>query len=182
MNSTNKAQTNPKKAEKTRKVGKKCKEEQNGQRRSIHKKDRRSYAKFNLSFGQPRSDTCPICDKFHIDIDATTDKTERNFLISQRNIHQQKADFAHRMLNIYCHKAEYDSSLEVYTFDFQQNLPAPSLSAGDMFYSRMLLTYNFGMHGCKTGDELMHLWGEVEAGRGFFRGCLMLAPNIAEET
>ena len=112
---------------------------------------------FNLSFGQPRSDMCPICDKFHIDIEAMTDETRKNTLINQRNIHQQKADSAYYMLNLYCQKAQADSSLEVYTFDFQQNLPAPSISAGDMFYSRMLWTYNFGIHDCKTGDGLMHL-------------------------
>ncbi|KAK3701305.1 hypothetical protein RRG08_066797 [Elysia crispata] len=121
---------------------------------------------FNLSFGQPRSDTCPICDKFHIDIEATTDETRKNTLINQRNIHQQKADSAYHMLNLYCQKAQAHSSLEVYTFDFQQNLPAPSISAGDMFYSRMFWTYNFGIHDCKTGDVLMHLWCEAEAGRG----------------
>ncbi|KAK3781652.1 hypothetical protein RRG08_029314 [Elysia crispata] len=34
------------------------------------------------------------------------------------------------------------------------------------FYSKMLWTDNFGLHGFKSGDAIMHLWSEAGVGRG----------------
>ena len=50
-----------------------------------------------------------------------------------------------------------DINTEMYTFDFQQNLPVPSLTSSDQFYLQMLWTYNFGVHDCKIEDGIMHL-------------------------
>ncbi|KAK3788804.1 hypothetical protein RRG08_029251 [Elysia crispata] len=94
--------------------------------------------------------------------DAVSKSTELQN--GQRNIHQSKADAAYKLLKTHLHYAQNDN--EMYRFDFQQNLPSASIFAGDMFYSRMLWTYNFGLHDCKSGDAIMHLWSEAEAGRG----------------
>ena len=53
-----------------------------------------------------------------------------------------------------------------YFFDFQQNLPSPTLHSNDMFYCRMLWTYTFALHNCSTNEGIMHLWNETVAKRG----------------
>ena len=50
--------------------------------------------------------------------------------------------------------------------DFQQNLPVPTIKTGDMFYSRMLWTYNVGIYDASTTDGIMYLWDETESRRG----------------
>ncbi|GFO39354.1 hypothetical protein PoB_006585900 [Plakobranchus ocellatus] len=59
-----------------------------------------------------------------------------------------------------------NDNLDVYTFDFQQQLPSPNMLTNDIFYKRPLWTYNFGVHDAKTGDGIMNMWSEGEAGRG----------------
>lgn len=99
-------------------------------------------------------------------------------LEEQRCIHQRKAEAGYNILNSYADQAKTNANIEMYTFDFQQNLPAPTLTSGDMFYSRMLWTYNFGLHDMKTGDGIMHLWSESEAGRGSSEVCSCLRDTL----
>ena len=55
---------------------------------------------------------------------------------------------------------------DMLTFDFEQNLPLPTLTHSDVFYSRQLWMYNFGVHDCVTDKAIMHLWDETTAKRG----------------
>ena len=55
---------------------------------------------------------------------------------------------------------------DMYTFDFQQNLPLPTLTHSDVFYCRQLWVYNFGIHDCVSDKGVMHLWDETTAKRG----------------
>ena len=133
---------------------------------------------FNLTFGQPKSDTCPLCDKYDILLKAEDDIDKKKSIQKQRDLHQMRADSGYKTLNKYAQKSKTDDTMEVYTFDFQQNLPAPTLTAGDMFYSRMLWTYNFGLHDAKTEDGIMHMWSEAEAGRGSSEVCSCLRETL----
>lgn len=54
----------------------------------------------------------------------------------------------------------------MYTFDFQQNLPLPTLTHSDVFYCRQLWVYNLGVHDCVSDVGIMHLWDETTAKRG----------------
>ena len=55
---------------------------------------------------------------------------------------------------------------DMYTFDFQQNLPLPTLTHSDVFYCHQLWVYNFGIHDCVSDKGVMCLWDETTAKRG----------------
>ena len=55
---------------------------------------------------------------------------------------------------------------DMYTFNFQQNLPLPTLTHSDVFYCRQLWVYNFGIHDCVSDKGIMHLWDETTAKQG----------------
>lgn len=129
---------------------------------------------FNLGFGQPRSDTCSQCDRLQNKIENSTDATEREKLETEKRVHVTKADNAYDLLTKKQTEAKNNDNIAVYTFDFQQNLPSPTLHSNDMFYCRMLWTYNFALHDCKTNDGIMHLWNETIAKRGSSEVCSCL--------
>ena len=52
------------------------------------------------------------------------------------------------------------------TFDFQQNLPLPHISVGDVFYVHQLWLYVFGVHECGFNRAVMYSWPEFIAGKG----------------
>ena len=52
------------------------------------------------------------------------------------------------------------------SFDFQQNLPTSNLKHNDVFYARLLWTYNFGIHDCVEEKGYMHMWDETLPKRG----------------
>ena len=58
------------------------------------------------------------------------------------------------------------SALDVFNFDFQQNLPTPKLTVGQQFYLCLLWTYLFGVYSASTRVLLplyfVHLWEEQE--------------------
>ena len=49
---------------------------------------------------------------------------------------------------------------------FEQNLPVPTLTHSDVFYSRQLWVYNFGIHDCVSKRGCMYMWSELTAKRG----------------
>ena len=49
------------------------------------------------------------------------------------------------------------------SFDFQQNLPTPNLHHNDVFYTRQLWTYNFGIHDCVADKGYMYMWDKTVA-------------------
>ncbi|MES9884547.1 MAG: hypothetical protein ABW185_27190, partial [Sedimenticola sp.] len=135
---------------------------------------------FNLKFGMPRSDTCAKCDRLELSINETVDTTKKTELASEKEIHLRKAESAYKELKQCGDRAKTSEDLDVYTFDFQQNLPIPAISSSDMFYSRMLWVYNFGLHDCTTGDGIMHLWNETTAKRGSSEVCSCLLQTVRE--
>ena len=86
-----------------------------------------------------------------------------NELERQKEQHRGKAEKAYSMLNYLSEKAKNSEGIAMYTFAFQQNLPVPTFNSSEMFYSRMLWVYNFGVHDMSTNDGIMHVWDETVA-------------------
>ena len=64
------------------------------------------------------------------------------------------------------HPAKLNAHIATVTFDFQQNLPLPHISVGDVFYMRQLWLYVFGVHECGSNRAVMYSWPEFIAGKG----------------
>ena len=132
---------------------------------------REEFLGMNLGFGLPRSDTCIKCDNLDISIqDATMtgDQPRLSQLLLEKEQHHRKAEKAYELMSNFSKEAS----------TFQQNLPIPGIPSGDMFYSRMLWVYNFGVHDGLTGDGIMHLWDETIAKRGSSEVCSCLESTI----
>jgi len=57
-------------------------------------------------------------------------------------------------------------AVDVFHFDFQQNLPTPKLPVGKQFYLRLLWTYLFGVYSASTRITTAFMWHELLARRG----------------
>lgn len=62
--------------------------------------------------------------------------------------------------------AKNDPSVEVLTFDYQQNLPLPVSSSGEVFYKIQLWVYNFCVHVGSTGESFFYVYDETIAAKG----------------
>ena len=58
------------------------------------------------------------------------------------------------------------NTIDVFHFDFQQNLPTPKLTVGKQFYLRLLWTYLFGIYSASTRITTAFIWHEMLARRG----------------
>ncbi|KAJ8289407.1 hypothetical protein GJAV_G00000970 [Gymnothorax javanicus] len=108
---------------------------------------------FSLSFGLPRSDTCNMCDRLREDIEKaqkTGNEAKEKELKAQLEFHHRNAEKGYSTLNHMEERAQR-GEIDMLTFAFEQNLPSPTLKNSDMFYARLLWTYNFGIHNC--GDN-----------------------------
>ena len=57
-------------------------------------------------------------------------------------------------------------AIDVFHFDFQQNMPTPKLTVGKQFYLRLLWTYLFGIFCASTDLTCAFMWNELVAHRG----------------
>ena len=97
----------------------------------------------NLSFGRPRSDTCPTHDSFEIQIKEERDIKAKAKLELEMQLHHRKAECFFTSLREHTAKAKANPRVATLSFDFQQNLPVPVIPVGDLFYARQLWVYNF---------------------------------------
>lgn len=106
---------------------------------------------FNLSFGQPRSDTCSTCDAGL----KSAEHTE-NYKYA---FEQQKRDREFSRAN---------TEVCYLTMDLQQTMPLPRLTTSKAFYLRQMWFYNFGVHTItSSGDKSYFLtWTEDIATKG----------------
>ena len=57
-------------------------------------------------------------------------------------------------------------AIDVFHFDFQQNMPTPKLTVGKQFYLRLLWTYLFGIFCASNNLTCAFMWSELVAHRG----------------
>lgn len=57
-------------------------------------------------------------------------------------------------------------SVDVFHFDFQQNMPTLKLPVGEQFYQRLLWTYLFGIYSASNDLMAAYMWHELIAKRG----------------
>lgn len=96
---------------------------------------------FNLSFGNPKSDTCQTCDRLQNIINAENDIELKSTLIDEKRMHVGIATTFYSDFNNLSKESRINESIEVLSFDFQQN--RPHIPCGDVFYKRQLWSYNF---------------------------------------
>lgn len=63
-------------------------------------------------------------------------------------------------------EAKTNDTVEVISFDYQQNLPLPHIPAGEVFYKRQLWLYNFCIYSSKTGNSYYFMYDETIAKKG----------------
>ena len=108
-------------------------------------------------------------------------REELKTVTKQRTLHHSKADKGYEMKRSLIKEANKSwegkerlqnaepNSIEAtntISVDFQQNLPLPVLTHGDVFYARQLWVYNFGVHDTVNQQGTMHVWSEATAKRG----------------
>ena len=133
---------------------------------------------YNIGFGQPRSDTCSKCDELKILLDTASEVNIREKACKDLEMHHRKAEKGYSVLRDESMAAKkswsgkarsFDNThctvnaTDMYTFDFEQNLPLPTLTHSDVFYCRQLWVYNFGVHDIVSDEGIMHVWDETTA-------------------
>lgn len=121
---------------------------------------------FNISFAYPRSDTCQTCDELHKSIQNETNGEKKSSLNLEKEIHLRKAQVFYTHLKDLSANSKENESMDVLSFDFQQNMPLPHISSGDVFYKRQLWSYNFCIHSAKTGKSYFFIYNESIAKKG----------------
>ena len=120
---------------------------------------------FNITFGYPRSDTCGMCDQLEVQLDAASAPLQVG-IRKQKEDHLRRAEAFYGSLRSNTVLSKQNSHISTITFDFQQNLPLPSVPVGDVFYMQQLWIYVFGVHNCGTNEVRMYCWPETIAHRG----------------
>ena len=102
---------------------------------------------------QHRSDTCSKCDELNVQLSLAEDESEKEKVKQKLELHHRKAEKGYTMLRDESKAAKeswngetraFDrepctiDATDMYTFDFQQNLPLPTLTHSDVFYCRQL--------------------------------------------
>ena len=129
---------------------------------------------YNIGFGQPRSDTCSKCDELNVQLSAV-DESEKDKVRKELELHHRKAEKGYKMLRDESQvaKESWDGktrafdrepctidATDVYTFDFQQNLPLPTLTVMCSIVNSGCITLAF----MTVSDKgIMHLWDETTA-------------------
>ena len=121
---------------------------------------------FKMSFGRPRVDTCQTCDDYSNRIAVASDANERKNLVTAKELHVRKADTFYDELRRLTLEAKNDPSVEVLTFDYQQNFPLPHVPSGDVFYKRQLWEFNFCITSVSTGRSSMFMYDECTGKKG----------------
>ena len=136
---------------------------------------------FNLSFGYPRTDTCGKCDLLQTKLSIETDIQEKMKVQDELKKHINLADQAYDEMKhdkliadatwkeqnrLFSQDKCSKDTTDMYSFDFQQNFMAPNFTHGEMYYSRQLNIFNFGVHDHVSNDTVMCIYPETIAKKG----------------
>ncbi|CAG4917086.1 unnamed protein product [Colias eurytheme] len=120
---------------------------------------------FNIKFGVPRSDTCTACDQFRIKLESRLDESEKNKIITEKNLHLLKAEKFYELKRLWKQRAR-EGQVTVISFDFMQNLPLPHIPTNTVFYCRQLWYYVFGLHDLSNDDASLYCYHEGVGKKG----------------
>ncbi|XP_052424869.1 uncharacterized protein LOC127968042 [Carassius gibelio] len=121
----------------------------------------------NLSFGQPRSDTCAKCDALFSKLVATTTDGERLKITAKSELHHRKAEKAYTQLQADTEWAKANDDCHVICIDMQGVVYTPNLTHSNVYYQRQLANYNLCIQEMGTDKPpTMCLWHEGIAHRG----------------
>ncbi|KAK7167173.1 hypothetical protein R3I94_001543 [Phoxinus phoxinus] len=121
----------------------------------------------NLSFGQPRSDTCAKCDALFSKLTAATTDGERLKISAESELHHRKAEKAYTQLQADTEWAKANDDCHVICIDMQGVVFTPNLTHSNVYYQRQLANYNLCIQEMGTDDPpTMWLWHESIAHRG----------------
>lgn len=121
---------------------------------------------FKITFGKPKSDTCSKCDKLMNKINSSdSDEIKKAFEV-EKDIHLRKAEWFYTHMKEKTSLAKSKTEVEILTFDFQQNLPLPVSSSGEVFYKIQLWMYNFCIHVGSNGKSYCYVYNETVGGKG----------------
>lgn len=132
-----------------------------------------------LSFKKPRVDTCKTCDLLNMKSKSGLNQDSREAKL-KLELHQKKASKAFEtMKNDAISSTRPGSTTVNIVMDLQKVFPIPKLTHSNMYYSRQLSCYNFGIHISNTADGIMCVWHEGQSGRGGnqMASCLFQAIN-----
>lgn len=120
-------------------------------------------SKFNLSFGNPRSDTCSTCDA-----GGSNEEHKENYLAGFQALKHDRE------------RVKHSSNMVYVTIDMQQTMPLPKVTTSKAFYLRQMWFYNFGIHTItKTIEKASFCtWTEDIANRGSAETCSSLLRYI----
>lgn len=121
----------------------------------------------NLSFGQPRSDTCQKCDALFTKLVAATSDGERGRITAESELHHRKAEKAYSQLQNDKEWARANEDNHTICIDMQGVIYTPNLTHSNVYYQRQLANYNVCIQEMGTADSpTMFLWHEGVAHRG----------------
>ncbi|XP_050964419.1 uncharacterized protein LOC127164494 [Labeo rohita] len=121
----------------------------------------------NLSFGQPRSDTCAKCDALFSKLTAATTDGERLKIATESELHHRKAEKAYTQLQADTEWAKANKDCHVICIDMQGVVYTPNLTHSNVYYQRQLANYNLCIQEMGTDNPpTMCLWHEGIAHRG----------------
>ena len=123
-------------------------------------------ANFNYGFGRPRSDVCCECTQLDAKIKVEKTPAVKRALETQKRLHKTKASVFYAKMKECRAVARSQQDTDYICFDFKQNIPFPHLPTGDVFYSRQLWLFVFGINSAKVGKGKMYTWPETQAKRG----------------
>lgn len=87
-------------------------------------------------------------------------------MIQQKELHLRKAQAFYDDLKAKTALAKTDATVDVICFDYQQNLPFPVLTTGQIFYARQIWVFNQCFHSCSDNKSVNYMFDETVAKRG----------------
>ncbi|XP_062866075.1 uncharacterized protein LOC134328780 [Trichomycterus rosablanca] len=121
----------------------------------------------NLTFGQPRSDTCSRCDAFFMKLSTVSSEEERKKVLTESELHHRKAEKAYTQLQADTEWAKVNSNCHVICIDLQGVIYTPNLTHSNIYYQRQLANCNLCIQELGTEEPAtMCVWHEGIAHRG----------------
>lgn len=124
--------------------------------------------KFNLGFGNPRSDVCSFCELKCKEINKPgLERNEKRKLDIELKLHKLRAKRFYELLR----QDEGEGVIKI-CFDMQQNQPLPKLSISDVYYMRQIWLYNLmimvhASDGSQNKEDMFaYTWTENLSGKG----------------